>query len=85
MKKPTSNYGLFLTAFLQVFLVSANTFFIANLFWPGIAIAGFGISWFWSANVRRVAFGSIADRLIYSGGAMSGGVFGVLISKMLVG
>ena len=36
---------LFLTAFMQVFLVSANTYFIAETFYPGIAIAGFGISY----------------------------------------
>ena len=45
---------LFSTAFLQVFLVAANTLFIANLFYPGIVFAAFGISWFWSGNVKKV-------------------------------
>ena len=74
---------LFLTAFLQVFLVSANTLFIANVFYPGIIIAGFGISWFWSGNVRKVAIGSNKERLIYSVGAMLGGVAGVLTANLL--
>lgn len=75
---------LFLTAFGQVFLVSANTFFISKLFLPGIAIAGFGISWLWTGNVKRVTFGGTRDRLIYSAGAMIGGIFGVLASKMIM-
>ena len=74
---------LFLTAFLQVFLVSANTLFIANLLYPGIVIAGFGISWFWSGNVKRVSIGSTRDRLIYSTGAMLGGVSGVTLANLL--
>jgi hypothetical protein len=75
---------LFATAFLQVFLVSANTYFISQTFWVGIAIAGFGISWFWSGNVQKVGFGDKIDRLIYSIGATLGGITGVLISKMIL-
>jgi len=74
---------LFFTAFLQVFLVAANTLFIANLFYPGVIIAGFGISWFWSGNVRRVAIGSTKDRLIYSTGAMLGGLSGVITANLI--
>jgi hypothetical protein len=78
------NKKLFITAFIQVFLVSANTYFIANSFWIGIAFAGFGISWFWTSNVKRVAFGTKTERLIYSTGAMLGGLSGVFISKMIL-
>lgn len=74
---------LFLTAFLQVFLVSANTLFIANLFYPGIAIAGFGISWFWTGNVKKISLSGKKDRLTYSFGAMFGGLCGVLISNLI--
>jgi len=76
---------LFLTAFIHVFLVSGNTFFIANLLWPGIVIAGFGISWFWTSNVRSVAFGGTTQRLIYSTGAMLGGICGVYFAKIIIG
>ena len=74
---------LFLTAFLQVFLVSSNTLFIARLFYPGIVLAGFLISWLWAGNVKRVSIGSSKDRLIYSTGAMFGGVCGVLTANLI--
>jgi len=74
---------LFATAFLQVFFVSANTLFIARLFWPGIIIAGFGISFLWSGNVKRIAIGNLTDRIIYSYGAMAGGVVGVLTANLI--
>jgi hypothetical protein len=76
---------LFITAFIQVFLVSANTYFIARSFYPGIAVAGFGISWFWTSNVKRVAFGTWRERLVYSAGAMVGGLTGVVMSKLILG
>lgn len=75
---------LFTTAFVQVFLVSANTYWIANLFWPGIAIAGFGISYLWTANVRRVAAGTQSERLVYATGAMLGGLAGVMLSQIIL-
>lgn len=73
---------LFTTAFIQVFLVSANTYFISKTFYFGIAFAGFGISWFWSGNVKKIAIGSKKDRFIYSFGATIGGLCGVLLSKL---
>jgi len=76
---------LFVTAFLQVFLVSANTWFISRLFWPGIATAGFGISYLWTINVRKVTIATTTDRLIYSGGAMLGGLAGVAIGSLIKG
>ena len=75
---------LFTTAFVQVFLVSANTYFIANLFWPGIAVAGFGISYLWTANVRRIAVSTTTARLVYATGAMLGGLAGVLMSQLIL-
>ena len=68
---------------MQVFLVSANTLFIARLFYPGIVMAGFGISWFWSGNVRKISIGNTRDRLIYSSGAMLGGLTGVLTANLI--
>jgi len=74
---------LFLTAFLQVFLVSANTLFISKMFYPGIIIAGFGISWFWAGNVKRVSISGNKERIIYATGAMLGGITGVTLAKYL--
>ena len=75
---------LFTTAFIQVFLVSANTYFIAKSFYIGIGFAGFGISWFWTSNVKKISLGTKKDRFIYSFGAMIGGLCGVVVSKLIL-
>lgn len=75
---------LFLTAFVQVFLVSANTYFISKLFWPGIAVAGFGISYLWTVNVKKISISKQKDRLLYSFGAMCGGLSGVFVSQFIL-
>ena len=62
--------NLFFRGWLQVFLVSAQTYFITKQYWPGVAIGGFGISFIWTLNVRSMAFGGWAERLIYSTGAI---------------
>ena len=73
------NWQLFKTGFLYVFLLSANTLAIARLFWVGIAVFGFLISYLWTVNVRRVTVSTRANRLAYAMGAMLGGVAGVFI------
>jgi hypothetical protein len=75
---------LFTTAFAQVFLVTANTYFISKTFYIGIAFAGFGISWLWASNVKKISIGSKKDKLIYSLGAMCGGLLGVVVSKTIL-
>ncbi len=82
--KPTPRRKLFINAFLQVFMVSANTYFISRVAWLGIAACGFGISYLWTLNVRRISVGSNADRLIYASGAMLGGLCGVLFSTLIL-
>ncbi len=73
----------FLMAWLQVSLISANTWLIASgRLWPA-AICGFAISLVWTFNVKRVAFGSIADRLVYALGASAGTVTGLLLAPWL--
>ena len=76
---------LFLKGFLQVSLVSAQTFFIATRSILGIAICGFLISFVWTINVKRVAFGGCIDRIVYATGASSGAVVGFLLAKRMVG
>ena len=72
---------LFLTAFLQVFLVAANTYFIAKLFYPGVFIAGFMISFLWTGNVKKISFSGYKERLIYASGACLGGISGMFTSQ----
>lgn len=74
---------IFLTGFAQVFLVSANTYFISTTTWSGIAICGFGISYLWTINVRKVSLGTRAEQLTYATGAMLGGLLGVLMAKFI--
>jgi hypothetical protein len=80
MKK---HFTIFLTGFTQVLLVSANTYFISRTTWLGIALCGFGISYLWTFNVRRVSIGTRSEQFIYSCGAMLGGLAGVMIAKMI--
>jgi len=76
---------LFGTGFLQVALVSAQTYMVARAVWIGVLIVGFGISLVWSINVRKVAFGGWVDRIIYSSGAGVGALFGMLVAMWFAG
>ena len=73
---------IFLTGFVQVFLVSANTYFISRTTYAGIAVCGFGISYLWTINVRKVAISSRTTQIVYASGAMFGGLLGVFVAKL---
>ena len=75
--------ALFATGFSQVFLVVLNTRFIAKEFLLGIIVCGFLISFIWSHNVKRVAFGSELDRVVYASGAMVGSVIAFYFGKLI--
>jgi hypothetical protein len=75
---------LMLTGFLQVLFVSINTLFIAKTFYVGIAFAAFAISFIWSINVKKIAFGTTADRLTYAIGAASGSVVGTYLANFIL-
>ena len=76
--------NVFATGFLQVFLISCNTYFISQGFYAGVAVMGFLISFVWSFNVRRVALGTWQDRIKYSLGAGVGSIAGLLFSKLIL-
>ena len=71
------------TGFTQVFLVVLNTYFITREFLFGILACGFLISFVWSHNVKKVAFGSEWDRIIYSLGAMTGSILAFYFGKWI--
>ena len=71
---------LFTTGFTQVFLVVLNTYFITREFLFG---CGFLISFVWSHNVKKIAFGSELDRIIYSLGAMTGSILAFYFGKFI--
>jgi hypothetical protein len=73
---------LFITGFVQVFFVAVNTFFLAREMYWGVMVASFMISLVWSFNVKRVAFGSFWDRVVYSLGAMCGSLFGLFVASL---
>jgi hypothetical protein len=74
---------LFTTGFIQVYFVAINTYLISNENYIGVLLASFMISIIWSFNVKKVAFGSLLDRMLYSFGAASGGVVGLFTSANL--
>ena len=74
---------IFTTGFAQVFLVAANTYFISRTTWVGIGICGFGISYLWTINVRKVSLGTKSEQIVYATGAMIGGLCGVYIAKFI--
>ena len=74
---------LFTTGFTQVFLVVLNTYFITREFLFGIIVCGFLISFIWSHNVKKVAFGSEWDRIVYASGAMTGSVAAFYFGKWI--
>jgi hypothetical protein len=75
---------IFKTAFIQVFLVSINTVFLSKGFYLGVAFAGFAISWFWVTNVKKANIANRKDQFIYSLGAMTGGLSGLLLTDYLL-
>lgn len=74
---------LFLTGASQVSLVVLNTYFISKDFVGGIIACSFGISYIWSHNVKKIAFGCETDRFMYALGAMTGGVAAYYIGKII--
>lgn len=76
--------SLFLTALLQVTFVAMNVTFISEKKILPMLITGFLISLIWTFNVKKVAFGTNWDRVIYAVGAMCGTGIGYLISHSLI-
>ena len=72
----------FFQSFLQVGLVSISTIFITKHLYYGIFIVGFLISLLWTFNVSRIAISSIKQKIIYSLGAGTGAVCGVLLTQL---
>jgi hypothetical protein len=74
---------LFLTAVCQVTFVSMNVIFISKAMIIPMLLTGFMISFMWTLNVKKVAFGDWWDRVIYATGAMIGTGLGYLISTWM--
>lgn len=81
---PSDKSRIFLTGFIQVFLVAVNTYLIARYWIVGVAVTSFFISYIWTFNVQKVAFGSHMDRIVYAAGAMAGSVVGLILIHQLI-
>lgn len=77
------NFFLFCTGTLQVFFVSMNTYFLSYSLAVAVFLTSFMISLIWSFNVKRIAFGTMADRIAYALGAAVGAVIGLLTAESL--
>lgn len=84
------NTELFTTGLIQVVLVCLNTYQIAvyavtksPLLLLGIIVMGFLISFIWTFNVKKVAFGDMSNRIAYASGAATGSCVGVLMGSLI--
>ena len=73
-----------LTGFVQVIFVAANTVFIAHHELVGNTVTALAISYIWTHNVKKIAFGEEPDRWLYAVGAAAGSVSGTTIASMFV-
>lgn len=81
-KETKTHYlALFGTGVLQVSLVAVNTYQIAHEKYLGVMIIGFLISFVWTFNVKKIAFGNNIDRIVYASGAACGSLLGLLIAQ----
>jgi hypothetical protein len=83
--KYSDRVKLFATGFTQVILVAINTYQIANRHFVGAFIVGFLISFVWSFNVKKIAFGTMSDRIFYSLGAAFGSASGLYVALVIYG
>lgn len=83
-KRATSSYvGIFFVCFLQVILVTINTYQVANRHYVGMAIFGFFISFVWTFNVSSIVFGTIKQRVVYGLGGLAGCIAGGIITHYI--
>lgn len=61
-----------------------NVYLIAKEIYLGVFCTAFMISFIWSWNVKRIAFGTLKDRIWYSLGAATGSTTGLLLSIYLI-
>lgn len=74
-----------LTGFLQVSFVAFNSYTIAHFQPVAAFVSSFAISFVWTHNVRRAAFGGEGERLAYCFGAAAGCVVGMYSAAWILG
>ncbi|WP_061233762.1 hypothetical protein [Leptospira interrogans] len=79
-----ARFGLFMTGFIQVFLIAVNTYLISKEKYFGVFFVGGLISFVWTWNVQRIAFGTLRDRITYAFGAGFGSLIGLLLTALIL-
>lgn len=74
---------LFFMAFFQVGLVAVNVIAITKGWIAMMLCTSFVVAMLWSFNIKKIALGSMTERLIYSFGAATGTLFGYFITHNL--
>ena len=75
---------IFFQSFLQIGLVAVNTLLISKQLFIGVFICSSAISLLWAFNVSKIALSDLRQKLIYSLGAGTGAITGVVPSKMFL-
>jgi hypothetical protein len=83
MKNIYKNLVVFGTGFLQVGLISAQTWMIAHGRYSGVFTIGFFISLIWTFNVSAIVGGKWWARICYSLGAALGSLCGMWLTIYL--
>ena len=73
----------FFQSFFQIALVSISTVLITKHLYFGVFVVAFLISLLCTFNVSRIAVSTIKQKLIYSLGAGTGAVCGLLLTQLL--
>ncbi|EMO66259.1 hypothetical protein LEP1GSC132_0820 [Leptospira kirschneri str. 200803703] len=79
-----SRFNLFATGFIQVFLVAVNTYLISKEKYIAVFFVGGLISFVWTWNVQKIAFGTLRDRITYASGAGFGSLIGLLLTAFIL-
>ncbi len=70
---------LFITGMVQVFFVALNTYQISHKKYIPAIFTAFVISFIWTFNVKKIAFGTMIDRILYASGAATGTGIGFIM------
>jgi hypothetical protein len=78
------NFSIFVTSFIQVFLVATNTIFLAKGYIIGLCLCSFLISYIWVLNVKKANIATKTHHFIYSLGAMIGALTGYYFTRIIL-
>jgi len=75
--------GLFLSGLTQVMFVAMNTYLVSHKHYVASYATSFLLSFIWTFNVKKVAFGDWKMRVAYAGGAACGTLIGMSLVAII--